>query len=202
MRNLLILIILFLSSCSNNFNKNDNEKLEVEDCCCPHSVIYIQPFEDVSIKEAKQLSLVLKEKFSEHVYGQWKFVINTPINFPKNSKVNQNKYKAILLLNALREIKSDGVVIGITHNDICANIHNIENYGIVGYSFKNKNIGIVSDKRLQNKKLIWKPIIHEFMHAFFGRNHCPNNDIKCFMKDAKGKGNFKKQIYLCDYCKV
>ena len=122
------------------------------------------------------------------------------INFPKNSKVNQNKYKAILLLNVLREIKSDGVVIGITHNDICANIHNIENYGIVGYSFKNKNIGIVSDKRLQNKKLIWKPIIHEFMHAFFGRNHCPNNDIKCFMKDAKGHGNFEIQNKLCKAC--
>lgn len=92
-------------------------------------------------------------------------------------------------------------MIGLTHKDICADAHNVKDYGIVGMSFSPGNVCIVSDKRLSNKSDYWKPIIHEFIHAFYGAKHCPNDDPRCLMKDAKGKGTFRIQNYLCDSCK-
>jgi len=44
-------------------------------------------------------------------------------------------------------------------------------------------------------------ILHEFMHTYYGSKHCPNDDPTCFMKDAKGKGDFKVQDKLCNSCK-
>ena len=38
------------------------------------------------------------------------------------------------------------------------------------------------------------------MHTFYGARHCPNDDPKCIMKDAKGHGNFAIQKYLCKDC--
>ena len=112
------------------------------------------------------------------------------------------RYKGISLLNNLKLNSKDTVIIGLTHGDICADVHNMKNYGIVGYSFVNRNVSVVSDKRLKDKRMIWKPVIHEFMHSFFGSPHCPNDDPKCFLKDAKGKGNFEIQEYLCHSCRM
>jgi hypothetical protein len=39
------------------------------------------------------------------------------------------------------------------------------------------------------------------MHAFYGAKHCPKDDPKCFMVDAKGKGNFAIQDRLYDSCR-
>ena len=45
------------------------------------------------------------------------------------------------------------------------------------------------------------PIEPWFIHTFYGAKHCPNDDPTCFMKDAKGHGNFEIQDKLCDACK-
>ena len=92
------------------------------------------------------------------------------------------------------------VYIGITHEDICARVHGVQDYGIVGYSYSPGTVCVVSDKRLKDKSLVWKPVLHEFMHAFYGAKHCPNDDPTCYMKDAKGHGNFKIQDKLCGKC--
>ena len=47
----------------------------------------------------------------------------------------------------------------------------------------------------------WKPILHEFIHTFYGAGHCPDDNPKCIMKDAKGKGTFHIQDHLCDKCR-
>ncbi len=80
-------------------------------------------------------------------------------------------------------------------------IHNTKNYGIMGLSYCPGNVCVVSDHRIKTKSMVWKLMLHEFCHAFYGAKHCPNDDPKCFMKDAKGKGNVEVQNWLCDSCK-
>ena len=92
------------------------------------------------------------------------------------------------------------IIIGLTHKDICTDIHNIKHYGILGISYSPGNVCIISDKRINNKSLIWKTILHEFIHAYYGAKHCPKDDPTCFMVDAKGKGNLAIQNKLCNSC--
>jgi predicted Zn-dependent protease len=191
---LLIITLLFFANCSKQ--KINDSELE---CCDPHALICLQPYNDFSEEEAKKLVPILEEHFNIN-YGFWSFKVNKPINLPLESKVGE-KYKAITVLNYEKKLlQGDEIIIGLTHKDICTDIHNTKNYGIVGLSFTRSQVCLVSDKRLSNKSNFWKPILHEFMHTFYGSRHCPNDDPKCIMKDAKGHGNFAIQEYLCDSC--
>lgn len=179
----------------NNYIQND----EIKQCHSEY-VIYIQPYDNFTIEEVNKILPELKKQFNYWLYGGWTFKVLNPISLPKSSKI-YNKYKASEILNFQKNnIKNDGITIGITHKDICANVHNVENYGILGLSYTPGSSCIVSDKRLKNKTFIWKIMLHEFIHAYYGGKHCPNDDPSCFMVDAKGKGNFALQNKLCDYC--
>ena len=129
----------------------------------------------------------------------------TPKSIPTEAYVEHwNKYKAKVILDSLNKNikdKKEVVYIGLTHKDICADLHNVDNYGIIGYSYSPGYVCIVSDKRIKTKSMIWKPILHEFIHAFYGAPHCPKDDKTCFMVNFKGKGNVEKQKWLCDSCK-
>lgn len=192
---ILFSCILICFSCSKQQHENT--------CLCPHTTIYLQPYEDFTEEEANKLVPKLLDEFSYWLYGGWEFKVLKPIPLPDKSFVSErNRYRAIDILETQSDnLKGKGVVVGLTHKDICADVHNVKNYGIVGYSYTPGNSCVVSDKRLKNKKIIWKPLLHEFMHAFYGAKHCPKDDPKCFMVDAKGKGNFAIQDRLCDSCR-
>ena len=145
----------------------------------------------------------LQKAFGEWLYGYWEFKIANPISLPKNSYVKErNRYRVTPILNyESKQLTGYEVIIGLTHKDICTDIHGQKDYGIVGISRPLKQVSLVSDKRLKDKSLMWKPILHEFIHTFYGAKHCPNDDPTCFMKDAKGHGNFEIQDKLCDACK-
>ena len=178
-------------SCFNNF-------------CCPNCNIYIQPYDNFTKEEANKLILILKSKFDYWLYGEWNFKILEPISIPEKSYIKElNKYEAIEILNFQnnKNLKYNEIIIGLTHKDICKDVHNIKHYGIIGLSYSPGNVCIISDKRLKDKSQIWKPILHEFIHAFYGVGHCPKDDSTCFMVDAKGHGNIGIQNKLCDYCK-
>ncbi len=209
---LCVLSVLLMGCKSDKSEPGINEDDLV--CCCPACLIYLQPYGDFTKEQANKLLPKLQENFDTWLYGHWKFVVLDPLPMPKEAYVKDRaRYKAIFLLDEQLKQKnnlSDSVnkdrypvkaVIGLTHKDICTNIHNVENYGIVGLSYRSKYVGVVSDKRLKDKSMMWKPVLHEFMHAFCGSKHCPNDDPTCFMKDAKGHGNFAVQNHLCDSCK-
>ena len=162
---------------------------------CPHATILIQPYGNFTKKEIEKVIPKLKEELDRWAYGAWTFEILDSKPFPTNRAIDilreQKKYK----------LKNDEVLMGLTHEDIKADVHNVKNYGIVGLAFLRGYVCVVSDKRLKDKSQIWKPMIHEFMHAFFASPHCPNDDPTCYMKDAKGKGNFGIQDKMCDSCK-
>ena len=196
---ILLLITTLLFGCKSDVENKIEDKYI---CMCPHATIYIQPYDNFTEEEVNKLLPVIKDQFDYWLYGEWKFKILKPIPIPEKSFIlNKNRYKAIDIIRTQSKNINDGVIIGLTHKDICADVHNIKNYGIVGLSYKPGNSCIVSDKRLKNKSIIWKPILHEFMHAFYGANHCPKDDPKCFMVDAKGKGNFAIENKLCDSCR-
>lgn len=193
---------ILLFSCGNGTTKGDYIEADTL-CSTPQCVIVLQPYEDFSKKEVEKLLPKLQKAFGEWLYGYWEFKIANPISLPKNSYVKErNRYRVTPILNyESKQLTGYEVIIGLTHKDICTDIHGQKDYGIVGISRPLKQVSLVSDKRLKEKSLMWKPILHEFIHTFYGAKHCPNDDPTCFMKDAKGHGNFEIQDKLCDACK-
>lgn len=191
-----VLSVISLVSC------NNSKIIEEAECSCPHATIILQPYGKFSKAEVNKILPLLQENLNEYTYGSWEYKILDPISITLE-KTKNNRYRAndFLISQYKRIHNSSEIIIGLTHEDICTNIHNIENYGILGYSFKPGQVCIVSDKRLSNKNDIWKVVFHEFMHAYYGASHCPNDDPECFMKDAKGHGNIQIQNKLCNSCR-
>lgn len=202
MKKLLFLLpLIIFMGCQ----KHNCESVKEEEYICntPECLIYLQPYEDFKVSEVEKILPDLEYNFGKWLYGAWTFKILEPIPLPKESFVkSKNRYKAAVVLGEQKKILKSykEVIIGLTHKDICADVHNCKDYGIVGLSFKRQQVCIVSDKRLSNKSIVWKPILHEFMHTFCGADHCKNDDPTCFMKDAKGHGNFGIQDKLCESC--
>lgn len=199
MKKLLVGIICLIGLISCENKEINSTELH---CLCPHTTLIFQPYEDFSTREIEKLIPNLMENLNLYAYGHWEYKILKPIPIPFQKTVN-NRYQAkkFLVYQKQRLKNSNSVLIGLTHKDICANVHNVENYGILGYSYRPGQVCIISDKRLSNKSDMWKIILHEFMHAYYGAGHCPNNDPTCFMKDAKGHGNFQIQNKLCNSCR-
>ena len=169
----------------------------------PHCVIYLQPYDDFTVKEAEALKPVLEKNFNKFLDGDWKFKVKSPISLPSELYVKKsNRYRALGILKDLKKLspKENEVFIGLSHKDICADVHGYKDFGIIGLSYCPGKVCIVSDKRLKNKSVMWKPILHEFIHAFYGVLHCPNDDPQCIMADARYRGSFKTQVKLCDAC--
>lgn len=190
-------------ACNQRLKEEPDTILADSICSCPQSVIKLLPYDDFSNQEVERLMPILQQSFDKWLYGSWKFEIMHTAHLPQESYVKErNRYKVTPILNYQSSLLEDNeVIIGLTHKDICTNIHGVKNYGIVGISRPLKQVCLVSDKRLKDKSWYWKPILHEFIHTFYGAKHCPNDDPKCFMKDAKGHGNFKIMDRLCDSCK-
>ena len=203
---IISMIACVLGSCeyNNSKSKSDPETNKVDTICSgPMCVIKLLPYDDFSKQEVESLLPILQQSFDKWLYGSWTFEIIEPAHFPQGSYVKErNRYSVTPVLNYQSMLlENNEIIIGLTHKDICTNIHGVKNYGIVGISRPLKQVCLVSDKRLKDKSLYWKPILHEFMHTFYGAKHCPNDDPTCFMKDAKGHGNFKIMDKLCDSCK-
>ena len=198
----LLVLIWGIYEYAGNKKHHDMLALEHSICNTPKVVIKLLPYNDYSKREAEKLLPKLQEAFEKWLGGDWEFKILEPATLPQNSYLKvRNRYKVTPVLNYQSTLLTDKeVIIGLTHKDICTNIHGVEDYGIVGMSRPLRQVCIVSDKRLKDKSIMWKPVLHEFIHTFYGAKHCPNNEPTCFMMDAKGHGNFEIQDKLCDIC--
>jgi len=217
MKQLMLLLInmLLLCSCSNGKSAKSNTnqtvaKVEIEEgiepdsmCNTPQCVIYLQPYADFSTHEVELLLPDLQRQFDGLLYGYWEFKVLPVIPLPEDAYIkNINRYRATVILNhEKKQLKGNEMVIGLTHKDICMDIHGKKNYGIIGCSFKSSRVCVVSNKRLKNKDDYWKPILHEFIHAFYKAGHCPEDNDSCIMQDGKGKGDFTNKNILCSSCK-
>ena len=176
---------------------------QVVDNC--HATIYLQPYDDFTQKEAEKLKADLDKHLEGILDGSFevKVLPNKPLLGSFLGETGK-KYRIDKLISDLKENADEhNIYIGITNRDICRDYKNgVKDWGVLGSSIADYHACVVSDYRLKHKKRdMWKVVVHEFIHTFYGANHCPNDDPRCFMKDAKGHGNFEIQNKLCDSCK-
>lgn len=107
-------------------------------CNTPQCVIYLLPYENFTSEEANKLKPVLQEKFGSFLYGHWEFKLLPSKKLPTSTYIKDiNKYRATAILDYEKSlIKGCEMIIGLTHKDICMDIHGKNNYGIIGCSFK------------------------------------------------------------------
>lgn len=195
----IIFIIILISFVGCNKNTSNNDEI-LNDVCLlmpeqPHLYIIIRPYDNIpKLKEnVENFMSFIKNLYK---YDDYAFEIDSIRKLP-NSCLNKSKTRfraeKILRFQNNNNKNKRVVVLGLTTKDISTSIHNTEDYGIIGMSYKPGNSCIVSTFRTGNK--YYKHMVHEFLHAQ-GLGHCSNDN--CIMADAKGKG--LKMKYLCDSC--
>lgn len=190
----IILAVLMLLGC---------KKTEVANCTCPPA-IFLQPYDNYTRKEARQLSNVLEKKFLE-LYGvEFEFEV-LPNKKLSADLMNDNKsrYRADKIIDSLKkETSYHRIMIGLTHKDVSVPYKGKPDWGVLGLSIHGTYACVVSDYRLKNKKRdYWKVVTHEFTHTACNYSHCPNDDPTCIMKDAKGKADFSNKHGFCKTCR-
>lgn len=190
----IIYAILILCGC---------KQTEQANCTCPPT-IFLQPYDNYTQKEAKQLSKVLEKKFLE-LYGvEFEFEV-LPNKKLSADLMNDNKsrYRADKIIDSLKkEASNHRIVIGLTHKDVSVPYKDKPDWGVLGLSIHGTYACVVSDYRLKDKKRdYWKVVTHEFTHTSCNYSHCPNDDPTCIMKDAKGKADFSNKIGFCKTCR-
>lgn len=194
-RLLYVLLILFtLSGC---------KKTEQANCTCPPTIC-LQPYDNYTQGEAKQLSKVLEKKFKE-LYG-----VEFELEVLPNKKLSadllndaKTRYRADKIINSLKKEADDHrIIIGLTHKDVSYPYKGKPDWGVLGLSIHGTYASVVSDYRLKNKKRdYWKVVTHEFTHTVCNYSHCPEDSPNCIMQDAKGHADFSKKENFCETCK-
>lgn len=179
------------------------KKTEDANCTCPPT-IFLQPYENYTQEEAKQLSIVLEKECLE-LYGvEFEFDVlpnkKLSADLMNNSK---SRYRADKIIDSLKKEASDHrIMIGLTHKDVSVPYKGKPDWGVLGLSIHGTYACVVSDYRLKNKKRdFWKVVTHEFTHTACKYGHCPNDDPTCIMKDANGKADFANKVDFCKTCK-
>ena len=95
-------------------------------------------------------------------------------------------------------------ILGLTTKDISLKYKEHEDWGVMGLSYRNKGVSVISTFRLggvqkMNKESFIKLALHELGHAA-GLPHC-NKSKTCLMRDAKGKNYFPELTEFCPSCK-
>lgn len=190
----ILLAVLMLLGC---------KKTEDANCTCPPT-IFLQPYDNYTQEEAKQLSIVLEKECLE-LYGvEFEFDVlpnkKLSADLMNNSK---SRYRADKIIDSLKKEASDHrIMIGLTHKDVSVPYKGKPDWGVLGLSIHGTYACVVSDYRLKNKKRdFWKVVTHEFTHTACNYGHCPNDDPTCIMKDANGKADFANKVDFCKTCK-
>ena len=172
-------------------------------CTCPFVKISLQPYADFTQKEALKLKEDLENNLSPLI-GEYALSIDVLPNKPlTNTLMNEvgSRYRADKIINSLeKDADSQHIIIALTHKDISVSYKGRPDWGVLGLSLIPKKACVVSTYRLKNRKDLWKLTTHEFIHTCFNYKHCPNDNPKCIMKDAKGHADFSNKTTLCEQC--
>ena len=191
----ILLAVLTLCGC--------NKKVEQANSSCPPT-IFLQPYDNFTQDEAKQLSMMLEKKFLELFGVEFDIEVLTNKNFSADlMNNNKSRYRADKIINSLKkEASKQRIMIGLTNKDVSVPYNGKADWGVLGLSIHGTYACVVSDYRLKNKKRdYWKVVTHEFIHTYYRYSHCPKDSSHCIMKDAKGHADFSNKNDLCGYCK-
>lgn len=167
-----------------------------------NSTIYV-----TSMGNVKNSDIVRVQKELSSFYD-CDVIILPKIDLMTDTKVKgMNRYQSEKILkNIIQKFYNKrGKVLLLTDVDICFNNGvNKEHWGIFGLGMLYSKPCVVSTNRFKinrDKRLV-KVSIHEIGHTL-GLTHC-DNDKKCVMNDAKGKGSTVDGVnkYLCPSCKT
>lgn len=170
---------------------------------CPPSIC-LQPYDNYTQQEAYQLRGVLNIKFRE-LYGvEFEFEV-LPNKHLSGDLLNDNntRFRADKIVHALAKDANDNrILIGLTHKDISVTSNGRADWGVLGLSIHGSNACVTSTYRLKHvQRDMWKLVAHEFTHTAYNYSHCPEDNPKCIMKDAKGKADFSKKESFCETCR-
>lgn len=143
------------------------------------------------------LLLQTKSQIEKHLP---KVVVMPEIAFSKktNSKIKDRQIADSVIRELGIRAGMNEIYVGITETDICTNKNGNPNYGIIGLGFRPGNANICSTKRIRNRSLFYKIVLHEIGHNY-GLNHC--NVDSCYMHDAMGKDPTPIITGFCPSCK-
>lgn len=181
-------IALMMASCTNT----------------PSTIILLQPFDDFSQEDAEKLKVDIekhREDFGSVVIKDIKVLPNKSLT---DDLLNDAKtrYRADKIIPELQEQRSCGTaIIGLTRKDISLPHNGKKDWGVLGLAFMDSKACVISTYRMKRMSDFWKVAAHEFCHAYYGAPHCPKDDPRCILQDAKGKYTAGCSVSLCDYCK-
>lgn len=167
--------------------------------------LLLQPYNNFTQAEAEQLKHDLEENLVPIMEDAGKRLAIEVLPNDTLSKefyyAPRGRYRADRIIRHLERMRKPSVYrMGLTHYDISATVHGVEDYGILGLSFRPGHSSVVSTFRVKDRRHnLWKVTAHEFLHAV-GLPHCPNDDPACLMKDAKGHPCIERQKGLCPTC--
>ena len=172
-------------------------------CTCPYVKVSLQPYVDFTQKEAMQLKDDLEKHLSlliGEVGLQFEVLPNKPLAEELLNGAG-TRYRADKIINSLaKDANGQHVIIALTHKDISVSYKGKPDWGVLGLSLIPKKACVVSTFRVKNRKDLWKVASHEFIHTCFEYQHCPDDNPKCLMKDAKGHADFSGKSTLCEKC--
>ncbi len=193
----VLLEVLILLGCKQEV------RTEQANCTCAPTIC-LQPYDNFTQKETKQLSKVLEKKF------QKLFGVEFEIDVLPNKKLSSDlmndaktRYRADKIIGSLKKVAGDHrIMIGLTHKDVSFPYKGRADWGVLGLSIHGTYACVVSDFRLKHKQRdYWKVVAHEFTHTACNYGHCPEDNANCIMKDAKGKANFGNKEDFFETCK-
>lgn len=172
-------------------------------CTCPFVKVSLQPYADFTQKEAEQLKNEL-ERHLGMLIGEVELEFEVLPNKPLAAELKNEdgtRYRADKIINSLAsDAEKHHVIIALTHKDISVSHKDKPDWGVLGHSLIPKKACVVSTYRVKNRKDLWKVASHEFIHSCFEYYHCPDDNPKCLMKDAKGHVNLSNKSTLCEQC--
>ena len=206
--NIVFLIVFVVSSCNQKAERVEEQILDKSvgkkivhvpsnkgNMIC--DTLDIQPFDNIS---ESQISYVFKHLCKIHPHVN----LLKAIPLPKRAYyAPRHRYRADTLIAYLRDrTKTGHVTVGLTNKDISTENGIYKDWGVMGLGFQPGKSCVVSTFRLSKNNLndqYFKVVIHELGHTQ-GLPHCP--DLKCYMRDAKGKNNTESETGFCEKCKV
>jgi len=162
--------------------------------------VLVIPGDNFTEKELVDLELNLRKYFLREFGVYLQMEVDPKVKLPKTlMNPSRTRYNATKVVKHF-QTNSKIIQVVLLKRDIFTYRNGNKEWGILGQSLLDGNTCVVSTYRLRNKSNLWKLVLHEYIHTYFKYYHCPNDDPKCFMKDAKGHANLDKQKYLCPEC--
>ena len=192
----LIICVLFIDCTKHQTSSSEFNDSDTICCDSPSDILDLQPYDNISNKDIQKVKNNITTFMSNYTHLTVEILPNKKLS-NKFIYKPRNRYWAVPILKYEQlnssNMGNDYAIIGITDKDISTSIHGEYNYGIMGLSFVNSKVGIVSTYRVSNQNL-WKIVLHEFLHTR-GLKHCYNK--YCIM--CEGGKNISIRKTLCKY---